>query len=175
MIETERLILRRWRDDDRPAFHAICADPEVMDWLGGVLTPEEADLRLARVEETFDRLGYGRFCVARRADGRVLGWCGVMPAHESQPIAGTPEIGWRLIPEAWGQGYATEAAAAVLADAFHRLGLPEVWAYTSPHNLKSQAVMTRLGLTRREDLDFENPNVPAEDPFRPAWVWVATP
>lgn len=175
MIETERLILRRWREDDRPAFHAICADPQVMDWLGGVLTPEEADQRLARVEETFDRLGYGRFCVERRVDERVLGWCGVMPAHESQPIAGTPEIGWRLIPEAWGQGYATEAAAAVLADAFHRLGLPEVWAYTSPHNLKSQAVMVRLGLTRREGLDFENPNAPAEDPFRPAWVWVATP
>ncbi len=175
MIETERLILRRWREDDRPAFHAICADPQVMDWLGGVLTPEEADQRLARVEETFDRLGYGRVCVERRVDGRVRGWCGVMPAHESQPIAGTPEIGWRLIPEAWGQGYATEAAAAVLADAFHRLGLPEVWAYTSPHNLKSQAVMTRLGLTRREGLDFENPNAAAEDPFRPAWVWVATP
>jgi len=175
IIETERLILRRWREDDRPAFHAICADPQVMDWLGGVLTPEEADQRLARVEETFDRLGYGRFCVERRVDGRVLGWCGVMPAHESQPIAGTPEIGWRLIPEAWGQGYATEAAAAVLADAFHRLGLPEVWAYTSPHNLKSQAVMTRLGLTRQEGLDFENPNAAADDPFRPASVWVATP
>ncbi|MDP3298506.1 MAG: GNAT family N-acetyltransferase, partial [Phenylobacterium sp.] len=117
MIETERLILRRWRDDDRPAFHAICADPQVMDWLGGVLSPEEADARLARVEETFDRLGYGRFCVERRSDGAVLGWCGVMPAHESQPIAGTPEIGWRLIPQTWGQGYATEAAAAALADA----------------------------------------------------------
>jgi RimJ/RimL family protein N-acetyltransferase len=175
MIETERLILRRWRDEDRPAFRAICADPQVMDWLGGVLSPPEADARLARVEETFDRLGYGRFCVERRSDGCVLGWCGVMPAHESQPIAGTPEIGWRLIPRAWGHGYAAEAAAAVLTDAFGRLGLKEVWAYTSPHNLRSQAVMRRLGLTRRPDLDFENPNAPADDPFRPAWVWVATP
>lgn len=175
MIETERLILRRWREDDRPAFHAICADPQVMDWLGGVLTPEEADARLARVEATFDRLGYGRFCVERRADGEVLGWCGVMPAHESQPIAGTPEIGWRLIRQTWGQGFATEAARAVIADAFSRVGLSEVWAYTSPHNLRSQAVMTRLGLTRRLDLDFENPNAAADDPFRLAWVWVATP
>ena len=175
MIETERLILRRWREDDRPAFHAICADPQVMDWLGGVLTPEEADARLARVEETFDRLGYGRFCVERRLDGRVLGWCGVMPAHESQPIAGTPEIGWRLIPETWGHGYATEAAAAVLADAFGRVGLKEVWAYTSPHNLRSQSVMVRLRLARRPDLDFENPNLPPGDPFRLARVWVARP
>lgn len=175
MIETERLILRRWRDDDRPAFHAICADPQVMDWLGGVLSADEADARLARVEETFDRLGYGRFCLERRSDGCVLGWCGVMPAHESQPIAGTPEIGWRLIPQTWGHGYATEAAAAVLADAFGRLRLPEVWAYTSPHNLRSQAVMERLGLARRPDLDFETPNAPADDPFRPSWVWIATP
>jgi RimJ/RimL family protein N-acetyltransferase len=63
----------------------------------------------------------------------------------------------------------------VIADAFSRVGLSEVWAYTSPHNLRSQAVMTRLGLTRRPDLDFENPNAAADDPFRPAWVWVATP
>ncbi|MDZ4317710.1 MAG: GNAT family N-acetyltransferase, partial [Phenylobacterium sp.] len=154
---------------------AICADPQVMDWLGGVLPPHEADARLARVEETFDRLGYGRFCLERRSDGRVLGWCGVMPAHESQPVAGTPEIGWRLIPETWGQGYATEAAAAVLADAFGRLGMAEVWAYTSPHNVRSQAVMQRLGLARRPDLDFENPSAPTDDPFRPAWVWLATP
>jgi len=105
----------------------------------------------------------------------VLGWCGVMPAHESQPIAGTPEIGWRLIPATWRQGYATEAAAAALADAFARVGLSEVWAYTSPHNVKSQAVMIRLRLARRPDLDFENPNLPPGDPFRPARVWVAKP
>jgi len=175
MIETERLILRRWRDEDRPAFHAICADPQVMEWLGGVLTPAEADARIERVEKTFERLGYGRFCIERQSDGRVLGWCGVMPAHESQPVAGTPEIGWRLIPETWGKGYATEAAGAVLADAFERVGLDEVWAYTAPHNLRSQAVMGRLGMTRRADLDFENPTAPPGDPFRPAWVWVAKP
>lgn len=175
MIETERLILRRWRADDRPAFHAICADPQVMAWLGGVLTPAEADARLAKVQATFDQLGYGRFCIERRSDARVLGWCGVMPAHESQPIAGTPEIGWRLIPETWGQGYATEAASAVLIDAFDRVGLAEVWAYTSPHNVRSQAVMQRLGLARRPDLDFENPGAPPGDPFRPAWVWLAQP
>ena len=68
-----------------------------------------------------------------------------------------------------------EAAAAVLADAFGRLGMAEVWAYTSPHNVRSQAVMQRLGLARRPDLDFENPSAPTDDPFRPAWVWLATP
>lgn len=172
MIETERLILRRWKDSDRPAFAAICADPEVMQWLGGVLTPEQAGERIDRVEATFERVGYGRFLIERKADGLFLGWCGVMPCHESvTPIAGQPEIGWRLIRTAWGGGLATEAARAALDDAFTRVGLPEVLAYTSQTNLRSQAVMQRLGLSREPDRDFDFPNTHAgEDPRTVVYV-----
>ena len=175
MIETPRLILRRWRDSDRPAFAAICADPEVMQWLGGVMTREQADQRIDRVEATFEALGYGRFLVERKSDGAFLGWCGVMPCHESvTPIAGQPEIGWRLVTTAWGEGYATEAARAALDDAFARVGLAEVLAYTSKANLRSQAVMQRLGLSREPQRDFHFPNTPAgEDPT--SVVYVAYP
>ncbi|WP_374656143.1 GNAT family N-acetyltransferase [Phenylobacterium sp.] len=175
MIETPRLILRRWKDSDRPAFAAICADPEVMQWLGGVLTPEQAGQRIDRVEATFEALGYGRFLVERKSDGAFLGWCGVMPCHESvTPIAGQPEIGWRLVTTAWGEGYATEAARAALDDAFARVGLAEVLAYTSKANLRSQAVMQRLGLSREPQRDFHFPNTPAgEDPT--SVVYVAYP
>ena len=175
MIETPRLILRRWKDSDRPAFAAICADPEVMQWLGGVLTPEQAGQRIDRVEATFEALGYGRFLVERKSDGAFLGWCGVMPCHESvTPIAGQPEIGWRLVTTAWGEGYATEAARAALDDAFARVGLAEVLAYTSKANLRSQAVMQRLGLSREPQRDFHFPNPPAgEDPT--SVVYVAYP
>jgi RimJ/RimL family protein N-acetyltransferase len=175
VIETPRLILRRWKDSDRPAFAAICADPEVMQWLGGVLTPEQAGQRIDRVEATFEALGYGRFLVERKSDGAFLGWCGVMPCHESvTPIAGQPEIGWRLVTTAWGEGYATEAARAALDDAFARVGLAEVLAYTSKANLRSQAVMQRLGLSREPQRDFHFPNTPAgEDPT--SVVYVAYP
>jgi RimJ/RimL family protein N-acetyltransferase len=175
VIETPRLTLRRWKDSDRPAFAAICADPEVMQWLGGVLTPEQASQRIDRVEATFETVGYGRFLVERKSDGAFLGWCGVMPCHESvTPIAGQPEIGWRLVTTAWGEGYATEAARAALDDAFARVGLPEVLAYTSRANLRSQAVMQRLGLSREPQRDFHFPNTPAgEDPT--SVVYVAYP
>jgi RimJ/RimL family protein N-acetyltransferase len=174
MIETERLILRRWRDSDRAAFAAICADPEVMQWLGGVLTRQQADERIDRVEATFERVGFGRFLIERKADGAFLGWCGVMPCHESvTPIAGQPEMGWRLIRAAWGEGFATEAARAALWDAFDRVGLPEVLAYTSPANVRSQAVMQRLGMTREPQRDFEHPNITEGD--NRSVVYVAYP
>ena len=162
MIETPRLILRRWRDSDRPAFAAICADPEVMQWLGGVMTREQAGQRIDRVEATFEQVGYGRFLIERKTDGAFLGWCGVMPCHEAvTPIAGQPEIGWRLVRDAWGQGLATEAARAALDDAFVRVGLSEVLAYTTKANLRSQAVMRRLGLSREPHRDFDFPDTPA--------------
>ena len=174
MIETERLILRRWNDSDRPAFAAICADPEVMQWLGGVLTRQQADERIDRVEATFERVGYGRFLIERKADRAFLGWCGVMPCHESvTPIAGQPEMGWRLIRAAWGSGYATEAARAALVDAFGRLGMAEVLAYTSAANLRSQAVMQRLGMNREPQRDFDHPNITDGD--RRSVVYVAYP
>ena len=174
MIETPRLILRRWKDSDRPAFAAICADPEVMQWLGGVMTREQADARIDRVEATFDALGHGRFLIERKSDGAFLGWCGVMPCHESvTPLAGQPEIGWRLVRDAWGGGLATEAARAALDDAFGRLGMNQVLAYTGPANLRSQAVMQRLGMTREPQRDFLHPNITEGD--RRSVVYVAYP
>jgi RimJ/RimL family protein N-acetyltransferase len=174
-LETERLILRRWRPEDLDPFAAICADPEVMEWLGGVLTREEAAARIARVEATFEARGHGRYLVERKADGAFLGWCGIMPAHETQPIAGQPEIGWRLVLNAWGQGYATEAARAASDDGFRRLGFPEVLAFTSAHNERSQAVMRRLGLKREPHRDFNYAGLPEGDPHRRSLVFVAYP
>lgn len=175
-LETERLILRRFdQPGDRDAFAAICADPVVMDWLGGTLTRAEADARVDRVEASWEANGHGRFLVERKSDGAFLGWNGIMRAFETLPIAGIPEMGWRLVREAWGQGYATEAAAAVFADGFGRLGFPEIWAFTAPDNLRSQAVMTRLGMVRRPELDFEYPDQPEDGPLRRSVVFIATP
>lgn len=175
-LETERLVLRRFtRPQDRDAFAAICRDPEVMAWLGGLLDRTQADARVDRVEASFEAHGYGRFLVERKADGLFLGWCGIMQAHESLPVAGQPEVGWRLVREAWGQGYATEMARAVFEDGFRRVGFKEVLAFTSEHNVRSQAVMTRLGLTREPHRDFEQPGLPQGDLHRRSVVFVAYP
>lgn len=174
-LETERLVLRRFSSpEDRDAFALLATDPEVMQRLGGVLSRDEAEARIDRVENSWIANGYGRYLVERRSDGAFLGWCGIMPAFDTLPIAGAPEMGWRLTRATWGQGYATEAAAAAIADGFQRLRFPEILAFTSPTNLRSQAVMRRLGMTRRAELDFDYPGEPVDPAVKGSVVFALT-
>ena len=173
MIETPRLVLRRWRDADRAPFIAMSADPAVMDWLGGTRTAEQSEATIDRIESAFDRLGHGFFAIERKADGAFLGFAGLAPVHEREPIPEGVEIGWRLIRAAWGAGYATEAARAALDDGFTRLALPEVVAFTARTNLRSQAVMQRLGMTRDAARDFDHPALAQDHPLRPHVVYFA--
>ena len=165
MIETRRLILRRWREADRGPYAAMMADPAVAGWLGGVISRAEADRQIDRVEAGFERLGIGGFAVERRSDGALLGSCGLGPINLGAPAPQGVEVGWRLMRAAWGCGYATEAATAALRDGFERLALAEILAFTARTNLRSQAVMARLGLTRDPTLDFDHPGLAASDPL----------
>jgi RimJ/RimL family protein N-acetyltransferase len=173
VIETERLTLRRWRDEDRAPFVALCADPEVMEPLGGLLSAEQAIAEIARREAYFDCFGFGRWVVQRREDAAFIGVVGLAPVHSSLPLPAGFEMGWRLARDAWGQGYATEAARAAIADGFERCGLAEVFAFTSRPNLRSQAVMERAGLIRTPTLDFDHPALAADHPLRAHLVWMA--
>jgi RimJ/RimL family protein N-acetyltransferase len=175
MIETPRLILRRWRAADREPYAAMLADPEVADWLGGVVTRAEADARIDASEAAFERFGFGRFALERRADGQLVGYCGLMRAAEVEPVPPGLEIGWALVRGAWGRGYAAEAAEAVLADGFTSLGLSEILAFTAETNLRSQAVMRRLGMVRTPERDFDHPNLAEDHPLRRHIVFVARP
>jgi RimJ/RimL family protein N-acetyltransferase len=137
----------------------------VMRWLGGRLRRQEAESYVARATASFADLGMGRFAVQRRSDGAFVGACGLAPGRADLPIAPYVDIGWRLAPTAWGAGYATEAAAAVLRDGFERLGLLEIAAITMQSNVRSRAVMERLGMTRDAASDFDDPGLThAEDP-----------
>lgn len=129
------------------------ADVDVMADLGGPLTRGASDDKLERFRRTFEVHGITRWVVTNRM-GRFLGYCGLVPHTDDHPLGQHYDIGWRLIRSVWGHGYATEAATAALDDAFERVGLPEVLAYTAVDNVRSQAVMTRLGMERRTDLDF---------------------
>ena len=169
-IETPRLRLRTWRDDDRDAFAALHADPEVMVDAVAPLDRGQSDAKFDRYVACWDAVGYGRWCVETRA-GEFLGYVGVMPSPPGHPLAPHAEIGWRLARSAWGHGYGTEAAQAALDDCFARCGLTEVLAYTAPDNMRSQAVMVRLDLRRDPARDY---SMPYGERIWHGLTWVAT-
>lgn len=164
-LRTDRLLLRPWRDSDLAPWAALNADPEVREHLGDPLTREQSDASVARFQAEFDRRGYGWWAVEVRATGEFIGFAGLDEVDEDVPFTGV-EIGWRLARAAWGKGYATEAALAVLAHGFDTLGLGEILAVTTAANLRSQAVMRRIGMTRDPAGDFDDPTAP-EGPLRP--------
>ena len=147
MIETERLLLRPWRDVDRAPMAAMLADPEVMWDYERLFDRAESDSRIERYQDAYLRLGYGRFPVLDKRGDKFLGYCGIMPVFDGHPMAPGVEIGWRFTRAAWGNGYATESARACLHHGFEQCGLSEVLSYTRNDNTRSENVMKRLGLT----------------------------
>ena len=175
MIETPRLTLRAWRDGDRAPYAAMSADPEVMDWLGGkIFTRAECDDVIDRLQAELKRDGHGALVIERRADSAFLGMVALARIPHGPPVPQGIEIAWRLARQAWGAGYAGEAAGALLADGLERLRFPQVFAFTAANNLRSQAVMRRLDMTPRPDLDFDHPALAEVHPLRRHVVYTAT-
>ncbi|RIA46786.1 RimJ/RimL family protein N-acetyltransferase [Hephaestia caeni] len=166
MIESERLILRRWRAADRPVFHAHCSDPAVMEFLGPRLTRAETDAALDRQNGYLESHGYCFWAVERRADGALLGSCGLKPGAPDTPIADDVEIGWRFGRAYWGQGYARESAEASLAWGWANTPAPRIAAITVAANTRSWGLMERLGMARVADGDFDHPAVPDGSPLK---------
>jgi RimJ/RimL family protein N-acetyltransferase len=154
VITTERLIMRPWKSEDRIPLARMCADPDVMWDYGRTFTRAETDERFDRYDDACSRFGYGRWAVQHRDDGLFLGYCGIMPILAGHPMEPGVEIGWRFIRAAWGNGYASEAARASLEDGFLRCGMTEVWSFTAANNIRSEAVMRRIGLTRAAARDW---------------------
>ncbi|KOG44273.1 GNAT family N-acetyltransferase [Streptomyces decoyicus] len=168
-LRTERLLLRGWRESDLAPWAAMNADPEVRAHFPGVLTREQSEASVARFQAAFEARGWGWWAVEVRATGEFIGFTGLDPVEEAMPFTGV-EAGWRLARPAWGHGYATEAAEAALAYGFTTLALPEILAVTTTTNLRSQAVMRRIGMTRNPADDFDDPGVPA-GPLRRSVVY----
>lgn len=166
-LRTERLLLRQWRDADRQPFAVLNADPEVMEHFPATLTPEQSDEFVDRMRDHLDRRGWGLWAVEVIETGEFIGFVGLWPAgfdpfNSEEQI----EIGWRLARSAWGHGFATEAARAALRHAFGVLELSEVVSFTAATNLRSQAVMERLGMSRDRFSDFDHPRIPEGHPLR---------
>ena len=174
-LETERLILRDWREDDLDALHRLNSDPLVMATIGAVQDRETARAGLGRLMARTVNDGHTFWALERKDDGRMIGFCGV--ARGTVPlIAEEIEIGWRLASDCWGQSYAREAAQASLTwYAAHRPDQP-ICAITSVGNARSRGLMERLGMRYEPGMDFDHPNMPDGSPLKPhVTYWLDDP
>ncbi len=167
-LRTERLALRRWREDDLEPFAALNADAETMRYFPSTLSRSESDALVRRVEDHFEKHGWGLFAVEVPGVTPFVGFVGLWPVDFFEvSLAPAVEIGWRLDKQWWGRGYATEAASAVLCFAFKDLGFDEIVSFTTVSNEPSQRVMQRIGMTTDPSEAFEHPRVPEGNPLRP--------
>jgi RimJ/RimL family protein N-acetyltransferase len=164
-LHTERLSLRRWLPEDRVPFARLNADPRVMALFPRLLSREESDAAVDRIEAHFERHGFGMWAVEVRGVAPFAGFVGLaFPRFEA---AFTPcvEVGWRLAVGYWTHGYATEAARAAVAFGFEALRLDEIVSFTVPHNVRSRRVMEKLGMTHSPADDFDHPALPEGHPL----------
>jgi RimJ/RimL family protein N-acetyltransferase len=149
VIETPRLLLRRWRPTDLPTLAAIYADPEVMRYIadGSVRSRDETSAALQRMERDWDERGFGLFALELRETGELIGWAGLAVPLFLPELLPAVEIGWRLGRAHWGRGYATEAAREVLRYGFDEAGLERIVSIFHPDNHASGNVMRKLGMT----------------------------
>lgn len=166
MLSTDRLILREWRQEDLAPFARLNADPEVMRFFPAVQSIEETKASVERVKARIKADGFGFWAAELKETGKFIGFIGMQRVLDVLPCAPAVEIGWRLDKSVWGQGLAPEGARACLAYAFSTLKLKEVVSFTASTNEPSQRVMTKIGMTRDYEGDFEHPMVPDGSPVK---------
>ena len=161
MIQTQRLLLRRWTEADREPFARLNADPRVMEFFPRCLAREESDRIAGQIEGIIEERGFGFWAAELTGNGTFIGFIGLsVPAFEAH-FTPCVEIGWRLAAEYWNRGLATEGATAAVSHAFGVLGLSELVSFTAEINVPSRRVMEKIGMTRDPTEDFDHPNVPA--------------
>jgi RimJ/RimL family protein N-acetyltransferase len=171
ILSTPRLGLRKWLPADIPPFARMNQDPVVREFFPNLMTFDESVNGVRWIERHFDEYGYGLYAVEELSTGEFIGFTGF--SHPSFDAWFTPcvEIGWRLKQEAWGQGYATEAARACLQHGWGMLGLTKVLSFTAAGNNRSERVMQKIGMTRIGE--FEHPGVAPGHVLRPHVLYEA--
>ena len=164
-VDTARLRLRQWRESDREPFASLNADPAVMELFLSPLSRESSDASIDAWQSQLASRGWSNWALELKASGEFLGFTGLSIPRRVLPFSPCVEVGWRLARKHWGQGYATEAACAALEVGFVRLDLPEIVSFTMAGNVRSRAVMERIGM-RDARQDFEYPGFPEGHPLR---------
>ena len=168
-LESQRVRLRPWRPQDLPAFARLNADARAMAHFPAPLTREASDALAHRCQALIDSQAWGFWAVERHdASGGAcfIGFTGLHRPAAELPFSPCVEIGWRLLPEHWGQGLATEAAQVALRVGFEVLNLTQIVAFTAVGNRPSRAVMTRLGMQHDAHDDFDHPAIPPDHALR---------
>ena len=166
-LESPRLVLRQWQDDDLREFAALCADPQVMRYFPAPMSRVEAAALIGRIRGHFNEYGFGLWALERKDSGAFIGMTGLLNVNFDAAFAPAVEIGWRLARRHWGLGFASEAAWACLRCAFAQLQLDEVVSFTTASNVPSQKVMQAIGMRQDPAGSFEHPRLPVGDPLRP--------
>jgi ribosomal-protein-alanine N-acetyltransferase len=171
-LETSRVLLRHWREEDFLPWAELNADPLTMRYFPRLLQPEESKQSLERIRSFLASHDFGLWAAEEKSSGQFMGFIGI--TRTNIPTLPTPEcneIGWRLDKRFWGKGYATEAATEVRSYVQDKLNMNEIYSMTSTLNIPSINVMRKIGLHERPELDFLNPRVPEENPLRPHVVY----
>ncbi|UPK74173.1 GNAT family N-acetyltransferase [Nocardioidaceae bacterium SCSIO 66511] len=164
-LRTDRLLLRQWRDTDRAPFAEMNASPVVMEHFPARMTRAESDVLVDRIAGRIGSEGWGLWALEVSDTGQFIGFTGLSVPSFDAHFTPAVEVGWRLDPSAWGNGYASEAATRALAYGFGDLGLGEIVSFTTQTNVRSQAVMRRIGMTHDPADDFHHPNIDASSPL----------
>ncbi|MDE1166807.1 MAG: GNAT family N-acetyltransferase [Pseudomonas sp.] len=164
-LESARLLLRQWRDEDLPEFAALCADPQVMRYFPEALSRLESAALIGRIRGHFNEHGFGLWALERKDTGAFIGFTGLGVVGFDAPFAPAVEIGWRLGRRHWGLGFASEAAWTALRCGFGQLGLEQVVSFTALSNTPSEKVMQAIGMQRVKDGDFDHPKLPQRHPL----------
>lgn len=162
-VNTERLILRPWRDEDFEPFAQMNADPRVMEYFPSILSREESDRMATRIKEKIENRGWGMWAAVLKESGVYIGFIGLNEVtQETLPAPFSPavEVGWRLLYDFWGRGLASEGALAALRFGFETLHLEEIVSFTAVENQRSRRVMEKIGMHHHSEDDFDHPKLP---------------
>jgi RimJ/RimL family protein N-acetyltransferase len=166
LLETDRLILRRWHSSDIEPFVSLNADPRVMEFFPATLSRLESEAMITKIEKKFEDYGFGIWATELKEPKIFIGFIGLNVPRTPLPFSPCTEIAWRLAFDHWGKGYAQEGARAVLAYGFEELSLEEIVSFTTLGNIRSRHVMERIGMTRDTKGDFDHPEIPTGHPLK---------
>jgi RimJ/RimL family protein N-acetyltransferase len=166
VIETDRIIMRNWQDGDLEQLFEINQDPRVMEYFPKLQDREYTNNIIERSKRLYGEKGYGFFACELKSTGEFIGFVGLWDTHFDAHFTPAVEIGWRLAYKHWGQGYATEAAKAVLDYAFNKLNLPEIVSLAAVGNRRSRNVMEKIGMIEDPEGEFEHPLLAEGHPLR---------
>lgn len=164
-IETERLVLRDWKEEDKASFARINADHMIMEFFPRRLTEDDSNRLVDRFQKHIDEDGFGFYAVELKKTGEFMGFAGVQKVDHALPFTPAVEIAWRLDYGYWGNGFGTEAAMAVLGHGFNNLKLKEIVGYAVHDNSRAIKLMEKIGMKRDPKGDFDYPHLEKGHPL----------